>query len=539
MSGVALEPPGSPSAMPAPPADQERDPRAWPPRASGAFLAAASATAVFAALVIPGSVGPGIGVSLTALGMAGAVATMGLAHLDGYRAAGAAVSLLLAAMATVRASEWLVALDLVFALVLASWAMAGGLSWSAAAKGSASILLRLPRVPRFLGSPVLERLRVDRSRMEPLLRGLALGALVLVVFGALFVSADPAFAQIVGDALDLAWLDMSLLPARVFVAFMTLVVAAALALHSSIYDRAPAFGDGSGWGSPGSSPAGEGKGLRKLEWQIPLVLLDLLFVSFVAIQIAVLFGGRDHVLRTAGLTYADYARGGFFQLVAVAALTIAVIAFFSGLVRPSGKAEQVLLRAGLALLCLLSLVIVVSALKRLGLYEQEYGFTRLRILVHGVLLWFAGLFCLILAAGATMFRRWLPGAVLLLTVVAALAFNAVSPDAEIARRNVERFERDGTIDVAYLQTLSADAVPVLAELPEPLAACALARLKDADAADPGGWFDWNWGRARARPYLRSTPEPGSCSGTTTDPLRAASQVLPPSRLAPRLGQPSL
>ncbi len=65
--------------------------------------------------------------------------------------------------------------------------------------------------------------------------------------------------------------------------------------------------------------------LSPWEWALPLVLLDALFLAFVAVQIFVLFGGHDHVLRTAGLTYAEYAHQGFWQLVAVAVLTLAVV----------------------------------------------------------------------------------------------------------------------------------------------------------------------------------------------------------------------
>ena len=54
--------------------------------------------------------------------------------------------------------------------------------------------------------------------------------------------------------------------------------------------------------------------------------MNLLFALFVAVQLAVLFGGDGYVRATAALTYAEYARSGFAQLVAVAALTLAVAA---------------------------------------------------------------------------------------------------------------------------------------------------------------------------------------------------------------------
>ena len=80
-----------------------------------------------------------------------------------------------------------------------------------------------------------------------------------------------------------------------------------------------------------------------------------------------------HVLDTAGLTYAEYARSGFAQLLAVAALTFAVIAAARRWAAAAAAA------ALLAALCVLTLVVLASALKRLGLYEETYGFTRLRL----------------------------------------------------------------------------------------------------------------------------------------------------------------
>ena len=58
---------------------------------------------------------------------------------------------------------------------------------------------------------------------------------------------------------------------------------------------------------------------------MPLGVLDALFLAFVAVQATVLFGGHAHVLETEGLTYAEYARQGFWQLLWVSALTLLVL----------------------------------------------------------------------------------------------------------------------------------------------------------------------------------------------------------------------
>ena len=121
--------------------------------------------------------------------------------------------------------------------------------------------------------------------------------------------------------------------------------------------------------------------LGLLEWAPAIGALILLFAGFVAVQFTVLFGGQRHVLKTAGLSYAEYARSGFWQLVVVTLLTLAVL---GGVTRWASRERQVdrtVLRVLLGLLCALSVVIVVSALSRMYTYQKVYSFTGERIFV--------------------------------------------------------------------------------------------------------------------------------------------------------------
>ncbi|HTE64307.1 MAG TPA: DUF4173 domain-containing protein [Solirubrobacteraceae bacterium] len=240
--------------------------------------------------------------------------------------------------------------------------------------------------------------------------------------------------------------------------------------------------------------------LGRVEWAIALGALDLTLAAFVAVQVTTLFGGHDHVLDTAGLTYAEYARSGFFQLEVVAALTLAVIAAAARWARRETPGEDRLARALLGLLCVLTLVVLASALRRLGLYEDAFGATRLRLLVHVQLLWLGAVLLLVLIAGAARDGARLPRAVVAVSATAALGFAASDPDARIAERNVARYAETGNLDFRYLDTLSADAAPAIARLPPTLGACASARVRGALAA-PDGLAGANAGRAQARELL--------------------------------------
>jgi hypothetical protein len=454
-------------------------------------LPAALAAAVAAGAILPGR--PlGVAVPLVAALVAVAITLGCPLSKPAHAAVFGALALALAAMPAVRDATWVVTIDLVAAFVLASVAVTGGGDAGELAVGATAALCRLVDVPSAVASAEL-----DPSRARSLAsigRSLLFGGLVTLPFGALFWSADRAFAEL-GSSLPLP--DLSALPARLAVFALVLTGATGLLLAA----RRPA--------ATRSHPSN--RRIATLEWAIPLALLDLLFLAFVLVQVTVLFAGNEHVLTTTGLTYAEYAREGFAQLLVAAALTLAVVA---GAARLAHGGSRLLLRVLLGALCLLTLVIVASALRRLDLYEEAYGFSRLRVSAHAIGLWLAGLFGLVLAGGLTRHARWLPRAIVGATGTGLLAFSLVNPDGLVARHNVERWRETGKLDLAYVGSLSADAVPALAELPPALRERALrSQWRRLLRHEP--WSSANLARARARGALaRGTPFGGNLSAVS-------------------------
>jgi hypothetical protein len=439
---------------------------------------------------------PGLGVSLVALAIAAGVMLARPFPMTWDRVSYAVLALVLASMASVRAAEWLVAVDLLAALGLGCLAVVGLEGWRDLVRAPLAVASRVNLVGRFLKRG-LGWNRSGTERWAPAFRGGALGAILLIVFGALFLSADAAFAELASRWLLPDW-DLGLVPARVAVFGLVLILASSLA----------AAGPRLQWlGSPllqgvRVSPQ-EGRPRRRLspsEWALAVGLLDLLFLAFVLVQVTVLFGDRSHVLDTAGLTYAEYARQGFFQLVVVAALTFGVIAGTVWWARRDRPGDTRLLRLLLGLLCLMALVVSASALRRLTLYEEVFGFTHLRITVHATILWMAGLFGLVLVAGVRMRGRWLPRAAVLLTAGAVVTFSLVNPEGLIAAGNADRHQETGRIDVAYLMQLSEDAVPALSRLPDGIRSCVLAPHRDL-LTEGDALMEWNLARQRARSEL--------------------------------------
>ncbi len=164
---------------------------------------------------------------------------------------------------------------------------------------------------------------------------------------------------------------------------------------------------------------------------------------FLVAQATVVFGGHDYLESTTGLTYADYVHQGFGQLTVATALTLLVVWAAARKAPRETPSDRAWLRGALGLLCVLTLVVVASALYRMHVYQEAYGFTRLRLLVDVFEGWLGLLVLGVMAAGCRACAAgWLPRAAVLTGAAALLGLAAINPDAWIARSNLEREDVD-------------------------------------------------------------------------------------------------
>jgi hypothetical protein len=320
-------------------------------------------------------------------------------------------------------------------------------------------------------------------------RGTAMALPALLVLGALLMSADPVFAGMIQDTFRL---DLGpLLEHLVFVAVVAWLTAgylrAFLVPDDLVLDRLrvprPAF--------------------VAAEVSVALWILNLLFLAFMAVQLRYLFGGADLVEVTAGLGYAEYARRGFFELVATAALVVPILLVADWAAAPDTARSRNVLRATMLVLVVLLVGVIASAAYRMRLYQAAYGLTELRLYVSVVIVWLtAVLGWLVLTVLRGRRERFAFGAIIAgLASVAALY--AVNPHDLIARVNLDRAAAGQEYDGTYVRGLSADAVPALLarldQLPD-AERCRLAgMIQERWSGDrPGGWRTWNLSDWRAR-----------------------------------------
>lgn len=459
--------------------------RAWPDLESPGrprLVAAAVTLGVLTAL-LPIEDSAGIGLFLILVGVTAVVGRAYWPRATLESRSVIALMLLLLSTIALRDANWAVLLCALAAMTLAASTLTGArtvaqmfLSPFAVLFGS---LRSLPWFGRSLG-------RLARGKQVwPIAKTIALSALLLIIFGALFASADAVFANWTSTVIPA--FDLGDLPARV--AFGGALAAGTLAA-TFVAIEPPSI----------AQFTREPKEAKRFEWAVPVGIVVAVFIAFLAAQLTAMFGGHDYLQRTTGLTYAEYVHQGFGQLTVATAVVLLIVGITARRAPRHTSGDRLLLRVLLGGLCLLTLVVVASALYRIHLYDQAYGFTELRLVVVVFELWLGIVLLLVAFAGVRLRGRWVPKAAVLAGAVMLLGMTLANPDAIVAQRNVDRFAETGKIDWIYLSTLSDDAVPALSELPEPVRSCT---LKDRDPS--GSWLAWNWGRSQASKVLAEHP----------------------------------
>lgn len=257
----------------------------------------------------------------------------------------------------------------------------------------------------------------------------------------------------------------------------------------------------------GISPVSAADSMRvsRLETAITLGGIALLLAAFVGIQIfSELATGRDS-LSARGISYADYARSGYIQLLIVVGLVTVVLASFDRLARGVGGRRFVFQRVLSAVIVALTLAVVGVALRRLALYCEAYGLTMLRLACVAGAVWFVVALLMVAARllGIGETRNWLPGATGLALVAITLSFSAINPQQIVVEYNLDRATTI-SLDLKYLTSLSSDAVPALV--------AALPQLNPTDStyvktrlckrySEPTSWTQINLSRINAQHAL--------------------------------------
>jgi hypothetical protein len=347
--------------------------------------------------------------------------------------------------------------------------------------------------PLLFGNRAWKRtLRGGQSRRAvAVLCGTAYSILPVVIFGSLFMGADPVFRAFI---LRYLWLSPTHFVVIAIIAFGAGGYLRGLLLGKELQSAVTSF-----------RPR---LGLNTIEMGVMLGVLDLLFLAFVAVRVRYFFGGSTLVHATTGLTYAEYARRGFFELVTVSTLVLPFLLVIHWLLPADDAPAQRLYRwLGGGQIALL-FVIMASAAQRMRLYVSEYGLSEARLYPTAFMGWLALVFvwfALTVLRGRR--ERFAFGAMVAGFLLVAV-LQALNPDALIARTNLARAQAGHSYDARYAAWLSADAVPELISglaVLKPQDRCTLASelLKRWSPSPDPDWRTWNYSSSRARQAVQS------------------------------------
>ena len=298
--------------------------------------------------------------------------------------------------------------------------------------------------PAFLAKPIVDGVKPRHmKKIFSLGLGLALATPIVTILTTLLASADAVFASLLRPGFS-----AESIVGHVFLLALG-AVTGTLLLHRA--------------STP--PPLVEAPARRRLlgatETAVVLGAVVVVFGAFVIAQVVTAAGGADHILETAGLTRAEYAREGFFQLLAVSALSLGLVMSSSHRVSGTSPARRVA-ALGVAVSTLTIAIVAVSII-RLMLYVDAFGLTMLRLYTLVFAAWIGVVFLCVI--GKELGIQWLvsrQGASIVASGLAMLfALNVMNPEAFVVRHNVDH----GAVrfDAFYAADLSVDALPALAE----------------------------------------------------------------------------
>lgn len=239
---------------------------------------------------------------------------------------------------------------------------------------------------------------------------------------------------------------------------------------------------------------------------VVLGALDGLYLLFLAVQSAGLFGGPEYLAQR-GVSYAEWARSGFFQMTGVTIVNLAALMAALTFSHREGRAWRAV-RVLAAALTAESLVLLASAAWRMTLYVSAYGLSFKRCMTY----WGMGMMALFLLAAlekirkpdCSFCRRALP-----LALAGWLVINCVPVDYLVAKNQVDRYlsGESPTLSVHYLAySLSYDTLSQLEQLdpglslascegdwwsPEETAGSLVAKRRARARADCADWRSWS------------------------------------------------
>jgi len=343
------------------------------------------------------------------------------------------------------------------------------------------------------GNMVMRNKKEISSTNRNILRGVIISIPLLIVIILLLTSADMVFKNYV-TSFSFGLEDLSI---GKITSHLLIIIIAFIVIFSYI------------WGFKYTCDEGENN-KKDIQWE-PVTILTIIFMInivyllFSIVQFSYLYGGGNNFI-SSEFTYSEYARKGFFELVAVTIINFTILLSSMKFIKKGNKTINIIANIFLTTLVAFTFNMLFSAHYKMSLYEQTYGFTYLRIFVHLFMLMLLMLFVIALIG---IWNRKMPiNKVLIVIVLSMYIFlNYINVDKIIAEKNIDIYYKTQKIDVQYLRNLSYDAIPEIIRLKSDSNA-GIARevnkyLEDVknELSEGNSWYEFNYSKYRARKII--------------------------------------
>jgi len=209
---------------------------------------------------------------------------------------------------------------------------------------------------------------------------------------------------------------------------------------------------------------GRSRTISFIESTIILGSINVLLTAFILLQFTYLFGGT-HNITEQGFTYAEYAHKGFFELIAVSLFSFMIILLTDSRSRQTNLSHTRWLKLLNIILIGLVSVIMISAFKRVLIYETVYGCTILRVYTQ-IFIVLLGVISLLLLYKLVTNRSevWFCLRSFAAIILFLIGLNIANIDGIIANLNIQQFKTSQDKELlVYNMDLSNDAIDQIIE----------------------------------------------------------------------------
>lgn len=286
---------------------------------------------------------------------------------------------------------------------------------------------------RALGA--LKNKQKNGKKALSVLLGVAIALLVLLIVTPQLLRADSGgFSNIVNSFLDMFRFDFSSVIEFLFYCILAVPTAAYLfgLISGSAVKR----------GTKAFTTEKTAKAVSALKITAPVTVniilgaVCVLYILFIACQVPYFFSAFNGTRPVGWLSYSEYARQGFFELVGVAAINLALLTG-ANVLSKKPRPENTVLKIFNIALALITLLLIATAFSKMALYIDAFGLTTLRILPCAFMLLLA-----FVCVAVIVMQRVKFSVVRVTLIAGAVLFTALclaDMDCLVVRYNTDRY----------------------------------------------------------------------------------------------------